>query len=114
MPSWIRRPGPALLVFALVAAPRLPAQEPAGPPPPSTGKTDRGPEVHELLPDLGRIGSQAGFLGGFSWNPYGVGSGFELGGYIDLPLARVPGGKLSYEILISLSDGQTGGAPRRA
>jgi hypothetical protein len=36
-----------------------------------------------------------------------VGSGFQWGGYVDLPLARLPGGKLSYEILLSLSDGES-------
>src|SRR6185295_18198983 len=43
--------------------------------------------------------------GGLSRNPYEVGGGYDLGGFIDLPLARAPGGKLSYEILISLSHG---------
>ena len=59
--------------------------------------------MHELLPDIGRIGAQVGIMGGPSWNPYGVGSGFQAGGYVDLPLSRVSGGKLSYEILIGLS-----------
>jgi opacity protein-like surface antigen len=63
--------------------------------------------VHELLPDLGRVGSEVGFLAGPSWNPYDVGSGFHVGGFIDLPLLRVPGGKLSYEILIAFSDAKS-------
>jgi hypothetical protein len=58
----------------------------------------------ELLPDLGRIGSEAGILGGASWNPYEVGLGFHLGGFFNVPLARVPGGKLSYELLVCLAD----------
>jgi len=95
------------LILAVLAAGPLPAQEPTGPPPPSSGKRSEGHEVHELLPDLGRIGSQVGFRGGVSWNPYGVGRGFELGGFVDLPLARAPGGKLSYEFAVSLSDGRS-------
>jgi hypothetical protein len=46
-------------------------------------------------------------MAGPSWNPYEVGGGFQLGGFIDLPLTRVPGGKLSYEILIAFSDAKS-------
>ena len=60
--------------------------------------------MHELLPDIGRIGSQVGFWGGASWNPYDTGTGFTVGGFIDLPLGRAPGGKLSYEILLGFSE----------
>jgi hypothetical protein len=42
-----------------------------------------------------------------SWNPYDVGPGFEIGGYIDLPLFRAPGGTVSYEILVALSHGRS-------
>lgn len=73
---------PALLLVAMIATSWLHAQEPSGPPPASSNKADRGPEVHELLPDLGRIGSQVGVRGGVSWNPYQVGQGLELGGYV--------------------------------
>jgi hypothetical protein len=86
---------------------RAVAQEPSGPPPPSSERTSAGPQVHELLPDIGRIGSQVGILAGPSFNPYEVGGGFQVGGFIDLPLVRVPGGKLSYEILIAFSDAKS-------
>jgi hypothetical protein len=79
------------------------AQEPAGPPPAPRGASSAGPYVHELLPDIGRIGSQVGAFGGASWNPYDVGPGLEAGGYIDLPLRRAPGGKLSYQVFMGLS-----------
>jgi hypothetical protein len=79
------------------------AQEPAGPPPPTSTHADAGGPVHELLPDIGKIGAEVAVFGGPSWNPYEVGPGIELGGYIDLPLRRVPGGKLSYEIFAGLS-----------
>lgn len=79
------------------------AQEPSGPPPPSGRGSDAGPALHELLPDIGRIGAEVALLGGASWNPYDVGPGAEAGGYIDLPLRRAPGGKLSYEIFLGLS-----------
>jgi hypothetical protein len=48
-----------------------------------------------------------GILAGPSFNPYDVGGGFQVGGFIDLPLTRVPGGKLSYEILIDFSDAKS-------
>ncbi|HXK10605.1 MAG TPA: hypothetical protein VMT70_13225 [Vicinamibacteria bacterium] len=78
-------------------------QEPKGPPPATSGKDGSGVEVHELLPDIGRIGAEVGAFGGVSFNPYGTGTGFEVGGFIDLPLSRAPGGKLSYEILLGFS-----------
>ncbi len=83
------------------------AQEPTGPPPPSSNRTNAGTQPYELLPDLGRIGAQAGFLGALSWNPYEVGQGFSLGGYVDLPLFRAPGGTVSYEMLVALSHGRS-------
>lgn len=96
----------AAVVCALLAASgagRAIAQEPSGPPPPSGTRSSGGPEVLELLPDIGRIGAQAAVFAGPSWNPYRVGQGLELGGYINLPLRRLPGGKLSYEIFLGLS-----------
>jgi hypothetical protein len=88
--------------MALLAAPAA-AQEPAGAPPPPGGRGTAGPQYHELLPDIGLIGAQVGFAGGASWNPFEVGRGIQAAGYVDLPLARVGGGKLSYEILVGLS-----------
>jgi opacity protein-like surface antigen len=91
------------LAVGLIAVPALAQEGPAASPPPSSDKLEAGPGVHELLPDIGKIGSQVGILGGASWNPYEVGRGFAAGGFVDLPLSRAPGGKLSYEILLSLS-----------
>ncbi len=93
-----------LALLLALASPSLLAQEPAGGPPPSGTAVELGGTPRELLPDIGTIGAQVGLLGGGSWNPYGVGPGFAGGGFIDLPLRRAPGGKLSYEILITLSD----------
>jgi opacity protein-like surface antigen len=98
----------AVVVCVLLAgssAARVLAQEPSGPPPPSGTRSSGGPEVLELLPDIGRIGAEVAVFGGPSWNPYRVGQGLELGGYINLPLRRLPGGKLSYEIFLGLSLG---------
>jgi opacity protein-like surface antigen len=92
------------LVTAWVLGGAALAQEPQGPPPPSGTSSAAGPEVLELLPDLGKIGAQVGALAGASWNPYDTGRGFALAGFIDLPLTRAPGGKLSYEILLGFSD----------
>ena len=79
------------------------AQAPAGPPPPTSESRSAGLDVHELLPDIGRIGAEVGAYGGASLNPFDTGTGVSVGGFIDLPLSRVPGGKLSYEILIGFS-----------
>jgi hypothetical protein len=97
-PTWGALPLALFLVTPLVA------QEPTAPPPPPSARTGGGAMAPELLPDLGRIGSEAGILGGASWNPYEVGLGFHLGGFLNVPLVRVAGGKLSYELLVSLSD----------
>lgn len=97
----------SLLAAALWGPPAASPQDAPGPPPPSSTRSSAGPEVHELLPDLGRIGSEVGILAGPSWNPYEVGGGFHVGGFVDLPLLRVPGGTLSYEILIAFSDAKS-------
>lgn len=92
-----------LLAVSLPAA----AQEPTGPPPPTSNRVESGAGVYELLPDLGKIGSQVGLVGGASWNPYETGQGFHAAGFVDLPLARAPGGRLSYEILVGYSDAES-------
>ena len=94
-----------LLVVLLSSAAAWPAasEAPQGPPPPSLGRAGAGADLHELLPGIGRIGACVALFGGASWNPYEIGQGSELGGYIDLPFARVAGGKLSYEIFAGLS-----------
>jgi hypothetical protein len=104
MNARLRTRPPSFVAALLLAGSLARAQQPQGPPPPTSGKSDPGPQVHELLPDIGRIGAQVGAIGGVSFNPYGTGTGFELGGFVDLPLARVPGGKLSYEILLVFSE----------
>jgi outer membrane protein with beta-barrel domain len=90
----------------VLAAPSA-AQEPSGPPPPPVGRGTAGPQYHELLPDIGLIGAQVGIAVGASWNPFEVGRGIQAAGYVDLPLARVGGGKLSYEILVGLSNARS-------
>src|SRR5262249_43959525 len=97
--------GVALVCFGLPVAGE--AQEPTGPPPPSSTKTSAGPGAYELLPELGKIGAQVGVLGAWTSNPYEVGAGYEVGGYVDLPLVGAPGGKLSYEMLVTLSHGRS-------
>jgi hypothetical protein len=101
-----RAVGLALLVAG--AARPAAAQEPATPPPPAGGSGHAGSRYLELLPDIGRIGAQVGAAAGPSWNPYGVGAAWQVAGFIDLPLARNRSGRLSYEILLALSGGQSG------
>jgi opacity protein-like surface antigen len=83
------------------------AQVPDGPPPPPLTGGDAGSRYLELLPDIGRIGAQVAAFGGASWSPYGVGQGIHIGGLIDLPLARNRAGRLSYEIHLALSRGES-------
>lgn len=67
-------------------------------PPPAVALAKRTP--NELLPDLGHIGAEVGILVGGSQNPFKANEGFFAGGFIDLPLKKVKGGKISYEIMI--------------
>ncbi len=68
-----------------------------------------GPQAtrRELLPDIGQIGAQVGLLVGFAQNPFKADNGFLAGGYIDLPVKRVKGGKISYEIMAGLQRTKT-------
>lgn len=82
---------------------------PAGSPSPSSSPSPDPQPVsggyttpRELLPDIGQIGAELGFFAGGATNPYNANTGFASGGYIDLPWRNVPGGKLSYEIMIGL------------
>jgi opacity protein-like surface antigen len=104
-------PRTGFVVAAAVAlsavAGALCAQEPSTPPPPPGGRGQAGTRYHELLPDIGRIGAQVGAALGPSWNPYDVGMGWQVAAFIDLPLARTGGGRLSYEILLGLSGGDS-------
>ena len=52
----------------------------------------------ELLPAIGKIGAEVGLHGGWSQNPYSLGSGGQGAAFINLPLKKVGGGILSYEI----------------
>lgn len=106
MNGCLRRPARLLALAVLLLTARAAAQDP-GPPPAPSGHGRTGSYVHELLPDLGRIGAQVGLIAGASWNPYEAGRGFQAGGYVDLPLLRVPGGKLSFEVLFALSHAQS-------
>ena len=104
---WALRRRAAIVCLVVLSPLAAAAQQPAGAPPAAGGGGERGPAVHELLPDIGRIGAQVGLMAGASWNPYDAGRGLQAGGYIDLPLARAPGGKLSYEIVIALSHAES-------
>jgi opacity protein-like surface antigen len=102
---------PLLLAMAVLAsgARAASAQTPAGPPPPAGGSGHEGSRYHELLPDIGRIGAEVGASGGASSQPYGVDTGWEVAAFIDLPLARQGARRLSYEILMALTGGESSG-----
>jgi hypothetical protein len=60
----------------------------------------------ELLPEIGKVGAEVGILLSGSDNPYRLGIGKNISGFIDLPLFDQPHwmhGKVSYEISVGLS-----------
>jgi hypothetical protein len=105
MPSKREAFGPFLILsLAIALGPCVPdamAQPdqttPAQTPPPSPGKPGASDPL-ELLPAIGRIGAEVGFHGGWSQNPYSLGSGAQGAGFINLPLKKLGSGVLSYEI----------------
>lgn len=100
---------PRSLIAAVLSAwaASAPAQDAQGPPPPPGGGGSAGPNYHELLPDIGLIGAQVGLAFGPSWNPFDVGRGTQASGFIDIPLRRAPGGKLSYQLVVGLSSARS-------
>lgn len=68
-------------------------------PPPSPGKPGASDPL-ELLPTIGKIGAEVGLHGGWSRNPYSLGSGAQGVGFINLPLKKLGGGVLSYQIAL--------------
>ncbi|WP_180539481.1 hypothetical protein [Nevskia soli] len=73
----------------------------AAPAPLSDPVTGQLPQ--ELLPNLGKIGAVADFISGANGGTYGLHPGSYLGGSVQLPLALLPGGRLSYEFSVTLS-----------
>lgn len=73
----------------------------AGHPAPSLAQQAQPGTPRELLPDLGQIGAQVSLLLGVATNPFKADEGFLAGGQIDLPLFRVGGGKISYQIAVT-------------
>lgn len=87
------------LALAFAVSPLVPtarAQETQAPPP-APGKPGATDPL-ELLPAIGKIGAEVGLHGGWSQNPYSLGSGAQGAGFIDLPLKKLGGGVVSYEI----------------
>ncbi len=91
------------LAFVMVLASGPLAQnaraQDAATPAPAPGKPGAGDPL-ELLPAIGRIGAEVGAHFGWSENPYSLGSGGQGAGFINLPLKKLGGGVLSYEICI--------------
>jgi hypothetical protein len=61
------------------------------------------PLPQELLPSLGKIGATVSFAAGLNTGAFSLDNGSYFGGAVELPLALVPGGRLDYEIGISLA-----------
>ena len=79
-----------------------PSSSPSSPAPPAPAVSNGYMAPRELLPDIGHIGAELGFFVGGATFPYKDDNGFATGGFIDLPWHNVPGGKLSYEIMIGM------------
>ncbi len=79
--------------------------------PPAIPETERRFAMPpELVPEIGKIGSQVGLLLSASANPFHLDGGSFVAGFIDLPLVDRPDwlhGKLSYEILVGMSQSKT-------
>jgi len=90
-----------VLMAALLASPfiRAARAQEGTAPPPAPGRPGAA-EPLELLPAIGRIGAEVGLHGGWSQNPYSLGSGGQGAGFINLPLKKLGGGVLSYEIVL--------------
>jgi hypothetical protein len=61
----------------------------------------------ELLPTLGQIGAGVSFTAGLDTGAYGKNRGSYFGGAVELPLLRLPGGRLLYEFSAGLSRSTT-------
>jgi hypothetical protein len=100
--------------YAPVEAP-LPAQPNASPAPPGPAPVNHSPyePPRELLPDIGQVGAEFGLLTGGSTNPFKADNGSLFGGFIDLPFKKIPvrGGKMSYEIMVTLQRNVTSNIP---
>ena len=76
-------------------------------PPVAERRADVNPP--ELIPEIGKIGGELGFVLSGSSNPFHLNSGQDAAGYLDLPLfnPKALHGKLGYEIRIGLSQSKT-------
>jgi len=86
------------------------AQEPnTGDKPTAPRGLGRKPLPQELLPQLGQIGAQVSFAAGLNSTAFTLNRGGQYSGAIDLPLASLPGGRLSYEISAGLAKASRAG-----
>jgi hypothetical protein len=86
------------------------ASVPAPVPAPEVERAQRQPmqsAPQELLPTLGQIGAGASFSAGVDTGAYGKNRGSFFGGAVELPLLRLPGGRLLYEFSAGLSRSRT-------
>jgi hypothetical protein len=99
----------------ILLAARLPALTTAPTPertqnvvlPPIRARRETAPP--ELVPEIGKIGAQVGFILSGSANPFHLNNGQDAAGFIDLPMfePKALHGKIGYEIRIGLSQAKT-------
>ena len=102
-PADSRQPGDLVLSSPTPETP-LPSAPEANTDAPRLG-SPRMPQ--ELLPDLGKIGAAASFLAGAHSGPFGLRPGSYVGGSVELPLVRAPGGRVLYEFSAALGRSDT-------
>jgi len=99
----------SVLLAAEPAAAPLRTQNVEPSPVPSSKKEHGEVYPPELIPEIGKIGAQVGFVLSGSANPFHLNNGQDAAGFIDLPMfePKAIHGKIGYEIRIGLSQAKT-------
>jgi hypothetical protein len=71
--------------------------------PASSPSLERAATQQELLPSLGKLGASAFLDSGLGSGPFSLRPGSSFGGGLSLPVALLPGGRLNYEVTLSLA-----------
>jgi hypothetical protein len=98
---------PATTVLETSTSLPLPPKSPEVAQSETVQKPARTGPPQELLPNLGQIGAGASFLAGRHLGVFGGSGGSYFQGSVELPLLRLPGGKLAYEFSVGLARQQT-------
>jgi len=97
------------VLLAAEPAPALRTQNVEPSPVTPSRKENREVYPPELIPEIGKIGAEVGFVLSGSANPFHLNNGQDAAGFIDLPMfePKAIHGKIGYEIRIGLSQAKT-------